>query len=212
MNKLDFQTPDTILTINPVSHLDRNPSRRLIVLIPANSDWAPATRRVWELAKATGSTVQLLGLCKDISQEPALRRELVTMAALIRDAKISVETKVEIGANWVDVVKRNYQLGDMIVCMAEQRAGIRHRPLSQILESNLKAPVYILSQLQASQPQSNGLSQAIKWLGLLGIIFGFFLLQVRVDQLSKDWFQTVLLILLLIPEFGLIWLWNNLFE
>src|SRR6266508_6563517 len=82
--------------------------RRLIVLIPPDSDCASVTRRICKLASETDSDVQLLGLCRDPNQELALRRELVTVAALIRDAKVFVDMKVEVGTNWLDTVKSNY--------------------------------------------------------------------------------------------------------
>jgi hypothetical protein len=110
----------------------------------------------------------------------------------------------------VDVVKRNYQLGDLVVCFSEQRAGLLHKPLSQILQSNLKIPVYILSGLY--RQKSDWLSQVIVWSGFIGIIIGFYLLQVKIVQLPKDGFQNILLILSVIPELSLIWVWNNLFS
>lgn len=216
MNKLNFPppsfaNPSTVGSDAAIRLFDLETSRRLIVLISTDADSSDATPRIWELANATESGVQLLGLCREPSQEPALRRCLVTMSALISDTKVSVETKVEIGTNWVELVKRNYQPGDMIVCMADQPAGIGRRPLSQILESNLRIPVYVLSTLHPPKPRSTWLSQVIAWSGFLGIVLGFFLLQAKIVQLPKDWSQTALLILLLIPEFWLIWVWNNLF-
>jgi hypothetical protein len=186
-------------------------SRRLIVLISLDSDCTPLTRRICRLASETSSTVQLLGLCKDPSHELTLRRELATVSALIRDAKVYVEAKVEIGSNWLAIIKQNYQEGDMIVCISDQPVGIRQKPLSQILESNLKAPIYILSETKSIQSQSNFVSQIIVWSGSIAIIIGFLMLQVKLLQLPNDWFQTVLSILLLIPELGLILLWNSLF-
>jgi hypothetical protein len=135
------------------------------------------------------------------------------MSALVGDGKVVAEAKVEIGRNWVDTVKSNYQAGDMIVCFAEQRAGLFHRPLSQILESNLRAPVYILSGLYPrSASRSNWLSQIIVWTGSFAILAGFFWLQVRISQLPKDPAQTVLLILSAGVEIWLIWVWNSLFS
>jgi len=186
---------------------------RLIVLVPADSEYGAATRRIWELAVATGRHVQLLSLCKDRTKELSLRRQLILMSALVGDSRISTEAKVEIGANWVDAVERNYQTGDIIVCFAEQRAGLLQRPLNQILEANLDAPVYILSGLYTREySSSNWVSQAIAWTGSIGIILGFFLLQSRIGLLPNDWTQTTLLILVVIFEFWLIWVWNNLFS
>ena len=211
MTRLDSTIPS--LTYPTASQPDLEPAHRLIILIPdADSDYTAATRRICELAKVMGARVQLLGLCKDTRQELSLRRALVTICAMVQNGRVSAEAKVEIGTNWVDAVKTNYQAGDMIVCFSEQRAGLLHRPLSQILESNLNVPMYILSGLYPQKPKSDWLSQIIAWSGSIGIIIGFCILQVKIVQLPKDWFQNVFLILSIIPEFWLIWVWNSLFS
>jgi hypothetical protein len=108
-----------------------------------------------------------------------------------QDARVSAQAKVEIGTNWVEAVKRNYQAGDMIVCFAEQRAGLLHKPLSQILESNLKVPLYILSGLSPLEPSvSSWVPQAAAWAGSIGVIAGAFLLQSRIVLMPQDWTQT----------------------
>jgi len=212
MNKLDNKPQPTSFSISTASLSGSEPARRLIVPVPADADYTAATRRVWELAIATDTRVLLLGLCKDAAQEPGLRRQLVTMSALVGNGRVSTEAKVEIGTNWVNAVKSNYRTGDVIVCFAEQRAGLMHKPLSQILESNLNATVYILSGLyQPDRLRSNWLSTLILWLGFFGIIGGFSLLQVNIDPLSKDWVHTVTLMLSIPVEFWLIWVWNSLF-
>ena len=211
MNKL-YPIP-TSLTSSHASLSEPKPVRRLIVLVPEmESDYLPAVRRIWEMANAQHAHVQFLGLCKNATNEPSLQRQLVTMSALVGDDEVSAESKVEIGTNWVDVVKRNYQTGDMIVCFAEQRVGLRHKPLSQILQSNLKIPVYILSGLYMPKPKSKLLSQVIAWLGFLGILIGFFVLQIDIVQISKGELQSILLILSIIPEFWLIWALNIWFQ
>jgi len=188
------------------------PAGRLIVLVPFDSDYAAATRRIWELAVATCTRVLFLGLCQDMAEEPSLRRQLVTISALVGDGRVVAEAKVEIGTNWVNAVKRNYQAGDMIVCFAEQRAGILHRPLSQILESKLNMPVYILSGLYTQDsPQSNPFAQISAWMGSIGIIIGSSLLQIRIAATPQDWAQTTLLILSVVFEAWLIWVWNSLY-
>lgn len=186
-------------------------ARRLIVLLPADIDYSAATRQIWELTNATGMHVQLLGLCEDRVQEPALRRTLVGMASLLQDSRICAEAKVDIGTNWMAVVKSNYRPGDAIVCFAEQRTGLLHRPLSQVLESNFKATVYILSSPVPQKVKSNALSQISAWLGFIVIIIGFGVLQANIVQLPKGWLQGVLLTLSLLPEFLLIWVWNGRF-
>lgn len=227
MNKLDVQHPsltypadiqsdssalppaEEIISVNT----ELEPAGRLIVLIPADTDYALATKQIWKLATTTGMHIQLIGLCKDLLEEPSIRRGLITMAALIRDGRVCAEAKVEIGTNWVEIVKHNVQSGDMIVCFAEQRAGLFHRPLSQILQANIKAPVYILSGLAPQNPSRlNWLSQIMAWTGSIGIIVGSAFLQIQITSLSQNWAQTTLLILSVIGEAWLIWGWNSLFS
>jgi hypothetical protein len=210
MMRIDSNHPS--LTSTPVSVSGPEPARRLIVLVPdADWDFLPVKQRIRELASAWHARVLLLALCNDTRQELSLRRALVTMSAMAENGRGPVQTNVEIGLNWMDAVKRNYLTGDIIVCFAEQRAGLLQKPLSQILESNLNVPLYIISGLYLQKPRSNWFSQAIIWFGFIGIILGFCMLQIRIIQLPPDWFQNVLLILSIFPEFWLIWAWNHLF-
>jgi hypothetical protein len=221
MNKLDFHRPSDNVELpsepSTFYHLPLNTSpeaaRRLIVLVPADSDRTAMLHRVWKLASASGMRVLFLSLCQDEAQEPTLHRELITMSALIQDGSICAEAKVEIGTNWVDVVKRNYQAGDMIVCFAGQRAGILRKPLSQVLEANLEAPIYLLSGAHPQNPStSTWLSQVMVWAGSIGIIVGSAFLQIRITSLQQDWAQTTLMILSVLGEIWLIWSWNSLFN
>src|SRR5690349_16086388 len=223
MNKLDVGHPSLTYPsdfpgiqlaeeIGPVS-ADLKPSGRLIVLIPADADCALATKRIWKLAVTTGMPIQLIGLCKELAQEPSIRRELVTMSALIRDGRVCAEAKVEIGTDWVEVVKHNAQPGDLIVCFAEQRAGLLQKPLSQILASNMRTSVYILPGLMPqTPPRSNWLSQSLVWGGSIGIIASSAVVQFQISSLTQDWAQTTLMILSIIGEIGLILGWNSLFS
>ena len=186
-------------------------TQRLLVLVPSDTDYSAATRGIWELANATGMHVRLLSLCKDAAEEQSLHRKLIGMESLLQDGKVCVESKMMIGTNWVVAVKNMYEEGDVIVCFAEQRTGLWQRPLSQILESNIKATLYVLSNPSSQRNRSNEHSSAISWLGFIGIILGFGLLQTKVLQLPESSLQSILLILSILPEFWLIWIWNSLF-
>ena len=211
MTQLDSIPPSS--TPFPASLSEHEPTRRLIVLVSdLESDYMPSIRRISELAYAQRANVQFLALCKDTRQELSLRRIWATMSMMMQLGGVSAEAKVEIGTSWVDVVKRNYQTGDMIVCFAEQRAGLLQKPLSQILESNLIIPVYVVSGVHIPKPKSNWLVYVTAWLGSIGIIAGFGLLQVKIMQVSEGWFQTLLLILVVIFETWLIWVWDSRFR
>jgi hypothetical protein len=214
MNKLDLLLPSDLPTLDQVSvSTSLPPVRRLVVLVPADSDHTSATRRITDLAKAQSATVLFLGLCKDGAQELGLRRQLVTLSALLQDAQVCAEARVENGTSWVDVVASILQAGDMLVCSAEQRVGFPQRPLSQVLESNLRMPVYILSGLYPEKhSRSNWSSQLMAWAGSFGIIVGAALLQIRITTLPQDWAQTTLLVLSVFGEVWLLWAWNSLFS
>lgn len=188
------------------------PAQRLLVLIPdADSANTELARRIWELAVAHGFPVLLLGLCMDATEEILLRRQLVTMAAAIRDSKVSTQIQIEFGQDWIEKVRAVWRPGDLVVCFAEQQVGLRHKPLSQVLNSGLQVPVYILSGLYVpDRPRSSLPSQIVSWAGSIGILLGFFWVQVKIDQLPKDWTHTFLLCLSVFVEIVLIWMWNSL--
>ena len=214
MNRLDTKLQNGSPLVASTLHLENEPAQRLVVLVPdGDLDYAAATRRVWQLANDLGVNIQFIGLCKDEKQESSLRRELVIMTAMVQDGEVSAEAKVEFGNNWVNVVKSNWQAGDVIVCFAEQRAGLLHRPLSQILRANLDIPTYILSDLYLLGPsRPHGLFLIVLWIGFVAILGVSFLLQIQIIALPRDWGQTTLLILSVMAELWLIWVWNKLFN
>ena len=204
MNKLDVSPPT--LTVSPASFSDLQPVRRLIVLVPESEvDSALTARKIWELANALESRVQFIGLSKDAEHEPSVRRQIVTLSAMVGDEKIPVESKIEIGNDWLSVVKS--------VFYAEQRSGLTRKPLSQILESKLNATVYVLGGFhQEVHVRSSWIFNTLAWAGSIAIILGFFWLQSKLGQFSTDWAYSTLLYISLFAEAGSIWAWNNLFE
>lgn len=217
MNKLSIHQPspknpsDSLKLDISYQQLDTERFRQLIILVPADADCASITRRICKLAIDSNSCILLLGLFRNEEEELALRRELAMASALIRDAKVYVEITVERGTDWVQAVRPLYHAGDIIVCLTDQSIGIRRKPLSQILESNFNTTVYILSETPMQTQKPKLLTQIIAWSGLIVIVGGFFLLQVDITRMPQNGFQTVLLILLLVPEIWLVQLWNSLF-
>jgi hypothetical protein len=203
------------LNPSPLAHpthvnVETDSTRRLLVLLPTDADYSAATRRIWELANATSMQVRLLALCQDPTEEQGIQRQLVTMASLLQNGNIYVETRIVGGTNWVPAVKNLYAEGDVIVCFAEHRTGLLQRPLSQILESSIQATIYVLSAPGSQKNKSNNYWQSISWLGFVAIILGFGILQTNILQLPGTSLQSILLILSILPEFWLIWVWNSL--
>ena len=210
-DKLDSIPPS--LTYPSTPHFDRGPSSRFIVLFPAQiADHPNQAHRIWEIARSSGLNVLLLSLCSNYDEESQLRRQLVTMAALIGDGHICADIKIEHGNDWVRQVKNIYRPGDVIGCYAEQRVGFMQKLLHEVLRSQLDAPIYILSadqQIKSSEPK--WWSQVAFWFGALAIIGGFLLLEVKLVQLPADWAHNLLLYFGVLVEVGLLLLWNSIF-
>lgn len=199
MNKLDVNSP--VFTLSPET------GRRLIVLVPdSKADISSAAQKISELANALGGRVQFIGLCKDEAREPSLRRQMVALSSMVAG-----ESKIEFGADWLNFVKSQWREGDVIVCFGDQQAGFARRPLSQILESNLNATVYVIPELQVEYPRPSWMSSAMGWAGSIALILGFLWLQMKLIQSPSDPAYTTLLYLSIFAEAGSIWGWNSLF-
>jgi hypothetical protein len=185
----------------------------LIVLIPeGESDHSFLSRRIWEIANSLNLDVLLLSLYTDYTEEAQLRRTLVTMAAVIKDGRISTEIVIEHGNDWIGRVQSTLLPGDVVACFAGQKVGLWRKSLDQILRSSLQAPIYILSNYHPVKNSGSTLrSQAISWSGSLAIIGGFFLAEMKIAQVPQDWTHTLLLYICIFAEIGLIWAWNSFF-
>ncbi len=195
------------------------PAQRFVVLIPdEKTDDVELARRIWTMASPRGHAVLFLALCQDVSREPSLRRRLATLAAVTRDDRVQVEVKLTFDRNWIQAVTGLWCPGDLVLCHAEQSVsdvwGLRHTPLAQALISTLNAPVCQLSGFYTAQPvrPTDALSQLLVWSIPIGIIAGFFLIQVRLVEALSGWRQTLGLCLSVLFEFGLIWKWHSFFN
>jgi hypothetical protein len=184
--------------------------RRLIVLVPdIDFDVNRTARRARELSNLLDRNIQFLGICRDAADEPAIRRQLVTLSSIARDDRINTEVKVEPGLNWLEAVQTHWQPGDRIACFEGQRFGLRRRPLEDLLETRLEATVYVLPIPAAEARRRSKLAgKLLAWPGSLAIVAIFFWLQVRLTQLPQDWGHNSLLYISVIAEVGLIALWN----
>lgn len=212
MKKLDALSP--IYEVTHGSKPDLEPAHRLIVLVPEfEADTALAARKIREVAKNLESRVMLLGLSSDAIHEPATRRRLIALLALLEDPTLYVETAVEIGSNWFNAVQPYWHPGDVLVCFSGQTSPKNGLALHEVLSTNLHAPVYVLSDIPLRTPKENPpwVSSFLAWGGSLCLIAAFFTLQVKLVH-SAGAFQTFTLYTSLAFEGGLIWFWNNLFN
>jgi hypothetical protein len=185
--------------------------RRLIVLVPNwDVDEVELARQVWELAVPLRLAVLFLGLCQDLTEELSMHRRLATLASLTRDPRLSVETRLEIGRNLPRKLKAIYTPGDVVVCHAEQRAGLWRIPLHEAL-AKLEAPIWTLEGNDPSMKPSafTGIKEVIFWLISIAIMVVFFWIQVSIVRMSKDWAHSALLYFSVLSEIALLWIWHS---
>ncbi|MBL8091837.1 MAG: hypothetical protein JNJ43_15985, partial [Anaerolineales bacterium] len=176
-----------------------------VVLIPPfDINLSAFAHRVWELANATGSHILLLGQFDEAQKESKLRRDVTTLSAILKNESILVESNISFGRDWIHLIRNHLHKGDMLVRVAEHKINS--------LESQIDLQIYILSDLVSQKDaNSNLLSQLTSIAGSLAIIVGFFMLQVRIIDLTKDGIRTLFLLISLPIGFGFLWAWNSLF-
>lgn len=191
------------------------PARRLIVLVPnADVDEAELATRIWSLASPRWLEVLFLSVFRSPETELLARQRLTLLAAITRDDRTHVETRLELSGNWIQIVRRHWEPGDLIVCHAEQAlsgGNLKRKSLAQGLVAALNTPVYVLSGFYPELPteQPKWLARLLAWLPPSTILVIFFALQVRMTQATWGWIQTALLCLSVIVEFGLIGAWEH---
>jgi hypothetical protein len=208
MNHLDASP--TSLTLSPALPA----GRRLLVLIPGPEiDPVLTAHRVRDLAIASQARIRFIGLSPDPAGEPALRRQMVDLSAMVSDGQVCAETEVVPGKAWLEAIRSRWQAGDLVVCFAGQKVGPWNRPLSQVLQVNLDVPLFILSRIEPqSRSQSNRLARAAAWIGAFGIVLGFLLLQIRIGIPRNDWTYYSLFAVSIGAEVWALWYWNSLFD
>jgi hypothetical protein len=186
------------------------PAERLVVLVPdSDVDEAELASRILSLAAPRWLQVLFVGAGPGPEAELLARRRLSLLAAMTRDDRTSVETRLEPDGDWLRAVHRVWRPGDLIVCHAEQvLSGLSGRPksLANAIVSALNTPVYVLSGFYPRQASewSPRLARFLSWLPPLAILVVFFMLQVRIAQGTTGWVQTALLCLSVVVECGLI--------
>jgi hypothetical protein len=200
--------------------------RRLAVVILDVEDETLLASRILELARPLDLRVLLIGIAPDPVDEQRIRRNLVTIAAFLREDDalhqargrhdhhgFTPEMQIVQGGDWPTRIHSYLQPDDMLACYSEQVGGSRKRPLADILASSTRAPIYSFTSLHpAEESRPDLLSQAAAWLTSLASIGGCFLVQARIVTTVQGWAQTALLLVSLFAEAGLIWLLNSLFS
>ena len=190
----------------------RSGERLVIPLLDADIENSQLAQRIYRLAISMHSHVLLIGISPNHFEEASVRRQLVALAADIQERNVYVDTLILGGVSWMKKMEEIISPGDMIVIQAKEELSTEGRSRSHNFASRFQAPIYILSALKLPRSKHHGiLSQFIIWLVAIGIMAGFFLIQVKIGLLPKDWAHTTLLGVSVLIEFGLIMVWNSMF-
>jgi hypothetical protein len=105
----------------------------------------------------------------------------------------------------------NLTQDDLLACCAdtESRPGIR--PVHDALSSQAQVPVIVFERPEPAPVRGHAsLLGVTSWIGSLAIILGFLWLQMRLSLPTSDALSAILLILSIVVEISLIWIWNSL--
>jgi len=188
---------------------------RLVILVPGQGLEALA------LAQWLASPVSLhrpsilfLSVVQSLNEEPCARLQLSDLIALTSGFLVKIESELILEKNWVDAVCEVWQPGDLVICYAGQTISIpggTRYPLGVALSNRLDAPVFALTGLYR-EPLRRPRTRAteVAWWGVaLALVAAFGVLQAWISQHVMGWANQILLILSVLAEVGLLWIWNQ---
>lgn len=180
---------------------------RLLVLVPDYSgDPAELAAQIRSMAAPRRLPVLLIGQIAEQPETWSVRRDLSTLAALIADPEIRVDSVATTTASWIEILRRVVLPGDLVVCHHEQTLDRnwpwQRQSLAEAIRKELNVPV---CALQGFVP---GLRLVrARWLsGILGSLLPFAFIvfvsaiQIAIQTLTTGWLSTVLLSLSAVVE------------
>lgn len=192
------------------------PARRLVVLIlDGGIHEMELARKVWALASPARLDVLYLRLRCSPDEEAHERLSLANLASLTFDDFNHVHTAVSVDRDWVRAIQSHWRAGDLLVCYAGQMApGPRlvPKPLAEVLAGGLGLQVVVLHGSPPRSPRRDPVLRFVQEILPFLIVGGMFLLQTRIVRFTQGATQTGLLLLSVIGEFWLIWVWNRSFN
>ncbi len=202
----------SVLDVAPAMTAARRSGGRVIVLVPGQAtDDAVLEGTLARLASSEDQAVVFLGLCDTHEEEAQLRRRLNRLTGETR-SRVPRQYRILRGMSWSGAMDAVRQEGDIFVFPYRDlpwvpppstgtAPGFAWNPSTRFLQAARPA-------LQRSVVGLAGL--LLDWAAPLLIVVGFFFLQVRVlDQVSTGSGHTLLLILSVMVEIGLLWRWEQ---
>jgi hypothetical protein len=185
-------------------------SQRLVVMVPrGNISENALARRVWQLASTSGLGVIYLALSPDEEQVPYFRRRLADLAMMTSNYNLRAYTHMSSESNWVSVIKKIIQPGDVLVCMANHMVShhlVQREKLGEELVQMNSVPVYMLGGMKIGPtPEWEfAFKEVAAWITSLLLIIAFFGMQIGIDRSINGGFSKFLIVLSILAEFALL--------
>jgi hypothetical protein len=185
------------------------PSDRLIVIIPDSGFDIPSIqKRIWKLAAPDHRSVLLINKPCRVETEYRSQRNLTSLAATIRDWRVLVRSQVVLGKSLVQAVEQYKKPGDVIVCFREHSIPglFKKTQLAESLAAKTNLPVYTLAGKVTDKNGylSSRLLDILFWVVSLVMLIGFFAFGVWIDQNSTGIFRTIIQVMAIIFEVGIL--------
>lgn len=189
---------------------------RLIVLLPeslaGNLSFA---RKIHWLAAKERKDVLYLTLLDDADNGLSISRRMATMKAVTESNLIRVGSVHVVSSRWMGKLREVLRPGDTVVCHEEQvvNAGfLKTIPLFVFLSKEIDAPIITVKGYYHPQRVEMGswLRKFIFWLGALGILGGFSLIELLANDSLSGAVNKIVLTALIGIEFGAVWIWSRI--
>jgi hypothetical protein len=185
---------------------------RLVVVIPDVEQAALLAGRIHEVARAHEQDVALIGVPSGSVPEVELRRKLALLAAFLQDAGTRAETRFESSPNWLMRLGLSLNDQDLLACRVANDQSSGRQPLTDLLASRFERSVYAFEDVDYDvPPRTNLLARFAPWLASIVVILGFLWVQVQASQHLVGLASTILLLISIPVEIGMILLCNSSF-
>lgn len=179
---------------------------RLIVLVPNDRiNENGLSEALTALTTDSVSEIRFIGLGSD-KPNSRLALKLEDLLAKTNTLPVPVFMQIVNEKSWFNAVQLVARSGDQIVCLARLNTG----SLVEELRENMSFPVHIIKDTHPTLPSRIGhiLGRVIFEIFPLIVVAGFFWLQIRLEVQLEGVINTIAMILTVLVELGLIFIWS----
>lgn len=191
---------------------------RLIVLLPESlAGDLEFAHLIHRMAVQENKDVLYLTLMDNTDNLLGVSRQIATMKAVTESNLIragSVQVPV---AYWFGKLRDIIRPGDAVVCHEEQvvkQGFLKTEPISEFLNSVMDQPISTVKNFYHPQriQVKRWLLSGLFWIGAVGILTGFSLLEVQTGLVMPGSINKLVLAAMILIEFGAVWFWSRIFH